>query len=134
MKNQVTADRLASIPLFADVPRDKLAEVAAAVRTLKAPTGHVLAEEGDFSSLFFVILDGYVTVHRAGRHIADLGKDDFFGEAGTMTCAPRNATVIATTPVDAVVFMGWDLRDLCEELPSLKARLEAVSAERAVQA
>ena len=133
MNKQVTAERLAGIPLFADVPPPKLADIAAAGRTLKAPTGHVLAEEGDFSSSFFILLDGNVTVHRAGHHIADLGKDDFFGEAGTMTCAPRNATVIATTPVEAVVLMGWDLRDLLQDLPALKARLEAVSAERAVE-
>lgn len=47
-----------------------------------------------------------------------------------MTIAPRNATVIATTPVEAAVIMGWDLREMVDDLPSLRTKLEAAVLER----
>lgn len=110
---------------------EDLARVARASRYLRAPTGFVVTEEGDdLSAKFFVILKGTVTVHRAGRHVADMQSGDFFGEVGTMTIAPRNATVIATTPVEAAVIMGWDLREMVDDLPSLRTKLEAAVLER----
>ena len=121
MQEAVAPERLAAVGLFSDLSAAELDKVASVARPLQAPTGSVLAEEDDLSTRFFVILEGTVTVHRAGRHLADLGPGDFFGEAGTTTLAPRNASVIATTPVEAAVVMGWDLRRMLDQLPSLKA-------------
>lgn len=131
MKERVASDRLAPLSLFSDLSVEELESVAQLAQVLHATTGTVIAEENDLSTKFFVLLRGTVTIHRSGRHVADLGEGDFFGEAGTMTLAPRNATVIATTPVEAAAFMGWDLRRLLEQLPSLKSQLEAANASRA---
>ena len=39
-------------------------------------------------------------VHRGGRQVATLGPGDYFGELSSSTPSPRDATVIATTPVE----------------------------------
>lgn len=93
--------------------------------------GTVLVEEGDIPSKFFVLLAGSVTVHREGRHLTDLGPGDYFGEIGVLSLGPRNASVIATTPVQAAVAMGWDLRRLLEEHPALGEELARMAGSRA---
>ena len=78
------------------------------------------------------MVEGYVTVHHGGRHIADLGPGDVFGERGDLALKPRNASVIANTPVKVAVAMGWDVRDLLGDRPRLNAALEAEAREREV--
>jgi CRP/FNR family transcriptional regulator, cyclic AMP receptor protein len=89
--------------------------------------GTALIVEGGDPTKFFVLLEGNVTVHRDGAHVADLGPGDCFGEIGVVTLASRNATVIATTPVRVATAMGWDLRDLLDGHPNLRERvIEAI--------
>ena len=97
------------------------------------PRGTVLAEEGDLPTLFFVLLDGHVTVHRDGAHLSDLGPGDYFGEVGVLSLQTRNASVIATTPVRVATAMGWDLRALLDENPELREKLTTTAAARAKQ-
>ena len=110
-----------------DEDRAALAEI---MRIEDRPRGHVLVEEGDIPDKFFLLVNGHVTVHRSGLHLADLGPGDIFGETGVLALKPRNASVIATTPVQVAVAMGWDVRSLLPGRPSLKAALEAESEQR----
>jgi CRP/FNR family transcriptional regulator, cyclic AMP receptor protein len=134
MGDEVAPDRLASVELFAGLSDEERSAVAATMRLQRFARGGVVAEEGDLPTKFFVMLDGHVTVHRDGRHVADLGPGEVFGEAGAAALQPRNASVIATTPVEVAVMMGWDLRDLMTALPALGARVEALIADRASSA
>ena len=130
MTDELTADRLADVGFFAGLSSEELAEVAALARVRQAPVGAVLTEEGGLAMQFFVLLAGHVTVHRAGHHVTDLGPGDVFGEAGAVQLQPRNATVIATTPAELASLMGWELRDLVERSPVVKARIDDIVAGR----
>jgi len=77
-----------------------------------------------------VLISGRVTVDRDGSHVVDLGPGDFFGEVGVLSLENRNASVIATTPVEVAVMMGWSLRELMDRQPELAARLEKAAAAR----
>lgn len=103
-----------------DAERDAL---AALFSIEEHPVGTALIVEGGDSNKFYVLLDGHVTVHREGVHLADLGSGDCFGEAGVLTLEERNATVITTTPVRVAAAMGWDLRSLVESHEGLAAKI-----------
>lgn len=133
-REPVAADRLAGVELFSDLSDDQRAQIATQMRLVRVPVGEVLVQEGDLPSKFFVILDGAMTVHRDGHHLADLGPGDVAGETGAVGLLPRNATVIATLPSEIAVLMGWDLRALLDEFPSIKERADAVIAARAANA
>ena len=123
---------LTDVDLFSDLSEEQFDLLASNMREVKLPPGSLITEEGDISDKFFVILAGAVTVHRDGHHVTDLLAGDFFGESGTAgTPARRNATVIATTPVRLGFIFGWDLRDMLDELPSLRPRVEQAIADRA---
>lgn len=115
---------------LSDLPDEERDALAAVMRIEERPRGHVLVEEGDIPDKFFLLVDGYVTVHRSGRHLADLGPGDVFGERGVLALTPRNASVIATTPVKVAVAMGWDVRDMLGDRPRLRAALEAEAGKR----
>ena len=122
---------LEKTPLFAGLSSEDRTALAKALKVKEHPRGTVLTEEGDVPTMFHVILDGHVTVHREGTHLADLGPGDYFGEVGVLSLEARNASVIATTPVRVATAMGWDLRTLLDEHPNLKEELAATAAGRA---
>lgn len=116
--------------LFSDLLQENRAKLADVMKVEDHPVGAVLVAEGDLPSKFFVLLEGHVTVHRQGQHVVDLGPDDFFGEIGVLSLEERNASVIATTPVKVAVAMGWDLRRVLDELPTVRQKLENTAASR----
>jgi CRP-like cAMP-binding protein len=124
------AVELDAVPLFSGLSADDKGRVAKMMKVEDHDRGSVLAEEGDLPTKFYVILEGNVTVHREGRHVADLGAGDYFGEVGVLELEPRNASVIATTPVRVASVMGWDLRERLEEQPGLKAALAKSASSR----
>lgn len=122
---------LESTPIFSGLSEDDRTALAGALTVKQHPRGTVLAEEGALPTMFHVLLDGHVTVHRDGVHLNDLGPGDYFGEVGVLSLEARNASVIATTPVRVATAMGWDLRALLDEHPNLKEQLAATAADRA---
>ena len=89
-------DALAAFPGH-DQPAVRAA-LAGAVRQVFAP-GAVIVREGDAADAFYLIEQGSVAVTRAAqgdtRALAVLGEGAWFGEAGLLQQAPRNATVTA---------------------------------------
>jgi CRP/FNR family transcriptional regulator, cyclic AMP receptor protein len=130
MASPVTVEQLQSTPMFDGLDPGLLERIAAEMQAQSVPLGTVFASEGDLPTKFFVVLDGWVTVHRHGHHVADLGPGQVFGETGAVTLQPRNASVIATTPVRIASMMGWELRTLLEESPEVHERIDALVAER----
>lgn len=127
-----SAEQLAAVDLFSSLSAEERADVAAVMDLVSAPVGTVLASEADeLQTRFFVLLTGTVTVHREGRHLADLGPGEVFGEAVAVAAQPRSATVIVTTPAELAVMRGWDLRELLQRQPALRARLDEITASRA---
>ncbi len=124
------ASRLAEVGLFATCSPEEVERFGAELRLDRHPVGTVLVEQGDLSIKFFILLTGHVTVHRDGVHVADLGPGDFFGEMGVLALEERNATVIATTPVEVAQMMGWRLRETLADLPGLRDALERAAGQR----
>lgn len=114
---------------FATGMTDAEREVMASLFTVEEhPVGTALIVEGGDPTKFYVLLDGHVTVHRGGAHLADLGAGECFGEVGVVDLASRNATVISTTPVKVAAAMGWDLRSALEGNAGLSQRIADAAA------
>ena len=124
------ASRLKSLPLFADVPDDELAQIAGFAQEVTVDEGRELVREGDFSYEFMAIEEGEAEVTRDGNHVADLGPGDFFGEMGLLEKTLRNATVQAKTPMQLITLTGWDLRRVERTAPQAIERVREVLEER----
>lgn len=127
------AGDLAAVPLFSDLSEDELQHWSDLMREISLPDGAELIEEGDLSYKFFVLLEGSAEVEHSGRHLADLGPGDFFGEMGILDKRRRNSEVLATSPVRLAVMAAWDLRSLMDDHPRVRYQIERTATERAEQ-
>ena len=117
------ASQLKSLPLFADVPDEELAQIAGFAQEVTVDQGRELVREGDFSYEFMAIEEGEAEVTRGGEHVADLGPGDFFGEMGLLEKTLRNATVTAKTPMKLVTLTGWDMKRMERHIPEAIERV-----------
>jgi CRP/FNR family transcriptional regulator, cyclic AMP receptor protein len=124
------ASQLKSLPLFADVPDQELAQIAGFAQEVTVNAGRELVREGDFSYEFMAIEEGEAEVTRDGQHVADLGAGDFFGEMGLLEKTLRNATVTAKTPMRLVTLTGWDMKRMERHIPEAIERVRAALEER----
>jgi signal-transduction protein with cAMP-binding, CBS, and nucleotidyltransferase domain len=90
---------LARAPLFSELSKDELAQLAKATEDLDVPEGRVLCREGELAQEFFVIIEGEADVTKGGEHLTTLKDGDFFGEIALIVDIPRTATVTAKTPL-----------------------------------
>jgi CRP-like cAMP-binding protein len=75
-------------------------------------------------------VSGTAKVTRKGKTVATLGPGDFFGEIALLHNAPRNATVTATSDVDALVVSHRDFTSLLATAPQIQAKILQALAER----
>ena len=92
--------------------------------------GKRLVSEGKFGYEFFVIENGTAQVVRGGEHLADLGPGDFFGEMALLGDTERNASVIASTPVTAMVMGEREFRHLARAEPELAEQIREACRAR----
>jgi CRP-like cAMP-binding protein len=122
------ATALGRAPLFKNLSRGDLVELAKATEDLEVEAGKVLAREGEIGQEFFVIVDGEVSVSKDGQDIRTLGAGDFFGEIALIWDSPRRtATVTSKDSVRFFVLTRQAFRGLIDHHPEIEAKvLEAV--------
>ena len=125
------AEALGRAPLFRDLSKHELGELAKATEDLEVEAGKVLTREGDLGREFFVIVEGEVSVTKDGEEIRRLGPGDFFGEIALVyEDARRTATVTATTPLRFFVLTRQSFRSLLERQPKIEEKVMRVLEER----
>jgi len=117
------ADLLKRVPLFSDLERRDIDQIASAMRQRTFSAGQQIAVEGQSGVGFFVIEDGEAKVTVHGDEVRRLGPGDYFGEVALITQGPRTATVTADTDLRTYGMTFWEFRPLVEETPSLAWKL-----------
>jgi CRP-like cAMP-binding protein len=121
---------LKSIPLFASLSKSERQRVASCTDEIDLAEGKVLVHEGEFAYEFFVIEEGTAEVLRNDQHVADLHPGDFLGEMGAVSKAPRNATVVARSPMKVAVMTARDLRRIDAEMPGVAQQIQNAISSR----
>lgn len=123
-------ERLAAIPLFANLSNKQLVAVGGLATVVDVSAGRELIHEGAVGREFFLVVDGEAEVSRDGEVVARLGPGTFFGETALLFDQPRNANVVAATDMQVEVIERRDFKDLLAEFPELYAPLLAAAAEQ----
>jgi CRP-like cAMP-binding protein len=125
------ADALRRAPLFQNLSRGELVELAKRTEDMEVEEGKVLAREGDLGSEFFVVVDGEVAVTKEGRELRRLSAGDFFGEIALIWDSPRRtATVTAATPLRFFVLTRQAFRSLIDHHPDIESSVLEALEER----
>jgi len=131
LRRNQKVELIRKVPLFANLSKAELAEVASIADEIDFPEGRELIRQGARGREFFVLLDGAVDVTQDGRRINQLGPGDFFGEiALVLPSCIRTATVTASTPVEALVVTAQGFRSLVQRSPKLELKVMKAAAER----
>jgi putative ABC transport system ATP-binding protein len=121
---------LKGVEAFKNLTPIELTNVAERMMRRQFMPGEVIIHEGDVGEELFLISEGEVEVERAGHEVARLGPGDFFGELALMSGNPRNATVIASRPVDTYILGKDDFRSAIEASQSFREQLRRVYFQR----
>ena len=143
---RMDSSRIAAIPVFADLPEDELAAVAAVASETRVPSGQAVAGEGRIGHSLFAIESGTADVVKGGETVGTVGPGDVVGEIAVYASPPdpfappevaegglRTASVIATSPMRLIALFKRDVWGLDKRAPGVTQRLRALLDERHVQ-
>src|ERR1700742_2047494 len=119
--------RLTAIPIFSELSPEEAKRLAAFATETSAAEGQILMKEGDYSVELIAIEEGTADVLQGGRRIASLGPGDLIGEMGLFEHRPRNADVIASSPMRLLRLTHWEIRRMSDETVR---RIEAIVEQR----
>jgi CRP/FNR family cyclic AMP-dependent transcriptional regulator len=108
-------NRLTAIPLFSQLSPEEAKRLAAFATETSAAEGQILMKEGDYSTELIAIEEGTADVIRGGQKIASLKEGDLIGEMGLLSREPRNADVVATSPMRVIKLTHWEIRRMSQE-------------------
>jgi CRP/FNR family cyclic AMP-dependent transcriptional regulator len=107
--------RLKKIPIFSQLSDEEAHRLAAFATETSVAEGQILMKEGDYSTELIAIEEGTADVIMGEKKIASLGPGDLIGEMGLLTREPRNADVIATSPMRVIKLTHWEIRRMSED-------------------
>ena len=121
-------NRLKEIPIFSHLSDEEAKRLAAFATETSVADGQILMKQGDYSTELIGIEEGTADVIRDGAKIASLKAGDLIGEMGLLEREPRNADVIATSPMRVMKLTHWEIRRMSDE--TLKRIQEIVEKRR----
>ena len=130
LRHDAKVDLIKRVPLFAECSKKELKEVASIADEIDLREGKELTTQGKPGREFFVLVDGNADVRKGSRRVNQLGPGDFFGEISLIKQTPRTATVVATSPVRALVITDRSFRSLMEHQPQIQGKVMSALAAR----
>jgi CRP-like cAMP-binding protein/Fe-S-cluster-containing hydrogenase component 2 len=125
---------LRSVPLLGGLSDEFLARLRSRVSLVSYEPGEVICRQGEEANAFFLIRIGFVSVSRAFPAgdvvLTYLSRGHAFGEMGLLGEGVREATCTALDNVEVVCIGEQDFRQMTEEFPEIRERLELMAKER----
>jgi CRP/FNR family transcriptional regulator, cyclic AMP receptor protein len=117
--------RLTAIPIFSELSAEEANRLAAFATETSAAEGQMLMKEGDYSVELIAIEEGTADVLQGGKKIASVKAGDLIGEMGLLERKPRNADVIASSPMRLLKLTHWEIRRMSDDtVDRIKATIE----------
>jgi CRP/FNR family cyclic AMP-dependent transcriptional regulator len=116
-------------PLFAGLDRGHLEDVLAVGRRVSFEAGQAIVERGDPGDAMYIMVGGAAEVDVGGR-FHRLERGDFFGEMAVLAGKPREATVKAVEPVEALRIAADDFQAFLADNPQIAVGMLKSLVER----
>ena len=106
---------LQRVPLFADLDRREVEQIARLFKERRFSEGETVVKEGSGGAAFFLIDSGEATVSVRGRQRPTLKPGDYFGEIALIVEGTRSATITASSELLCYGLTLWEFRPLVQE-------------------
>jgi CRP-like cAMP-binding protein len=128
----VDTNRIAALPVFADLPATEIAELAAAMHSVNVEADTNVVTVDEYGTAIYFIEEGEADVATDdGQAAQALGPGDAFGEIALLLTGQRTATVVARTPMRLLSLAGQDFERIRSRVPGAESALRRLGAERA---
>jgi CRP/FNR family transcriptional regulator, cyclic AMP receptor protein len=121
---------LETIPLFRDLSRKQLDQIARLADEIQVLAGKRLATAGERGHELFVIIEGRATVSTKRGRSLRLGRGNFFGEMSLLDGGPRSATVDADSDMRLLVVGQREFWQLLTAAPPLTFKIMSSLSNR----
>ncbi len=130
-----TRQLLAGVELFSELDADELAKVASVAQVRSFPKDSTIFHAGDLADAVFVVATGKVKVvvtSTDGKEfiLTVLGAGQVFGEMALIESAPRSASVMTVTAVEALVISRHEFQHLLNTSPGISRKLLMILSRR----
>jgi len=112
-----TADDLRHLALFANLSNADLGRIAELGQPVDAEPGAVLIDQGDVGLECFLVIEGEAAISSGGEHVASIGPGSIVGEMALVGHRPRNASVVAQTPMRLLAFDIAAFKRVLDDMP-----------------
>jgi CRP-like cAMP-binding protein len=120
---QKLEDVLGYVPLFRDLPKRQLKQLAGLCDVAEYMPDAAIVKEGEPGDAFYVVLKGQAKVTVNDRFAQRLVPGDHFGEIAVIDGNARTATVRSETPMQLVILQRRDLMKAMKADPTLALNL-----------
>ena len=126
---------LSSLPLFADLTEDQLAQIAKRIQRRTFAFGITLFHQDMPGTMMYMIESGSVRVISIGRTGQELtlnvlGPGELFGELSLLDGQQRSATAITLAPTVAWLLSQADLKEFMHKYPPVNQAMILILVER----
>lgn len=125
---------LGKVPLFSSCTRSELRSIAQLGTPIDAEEGAVLTQQGKPGREFFLVLDGVASCRVGSKEVKKFRAGGYFGELALLHGGLRTADVVATTPMELLVFDSREFRTMLTTTPNIGVKMLANLAERLTEA
>jgi CRP-like cAMP-binding protein len=108
-------DVLRRVPLFAELEKRDLEQLARQFKERRFPAGETIVKEGSGGGAFYVIESGEATVSIGGQERSTLKAGDYFGEIALIDEGTRMATITARTDLAVYGLTLWEFRPIVQK-------------------
>ena len=135
MPGEETVELLARTPMFRELSRKDLEQLAQVAVPRSYGRGQVVFRQGDHGDTCYVVRTGSVRVthdHTDGRTItlAELRPGDMFGELAMFNSEVRSATVQALEDASALALLSGDMRRMLLSHPHIAVNMLSWMSDR----
>jgi CRP-like cAMP-binding protein len=116
-------------PMFAGLDREHLEAVLAVGRRVSFEPGQAIVERGDPGDAMYIMVSGAAEVDVGGR-FHRLERGDFFGEMAVLAGKPREATVTAVEPLEALQISADEFQAFLSTNPQIAVGMLKSLVER----
>jgi len=129
------AEQLRRVHGFETVTDEQAAQFLGAGREESFDPGEAMTERWTFARVFYLVLEGRLSVRIDDAEVNILGPGDYLGEIAAIEWGRdfsygRTATVIATEPSRVLALPAAALRELLTEAPEVDRAVRTVAADR----
>jgi CRP/FNR family transcriptional regulator, cyclic AMP receptor protein len=124
------ASRLEKVDLFAALSTGQRRMLARIMDEVTAAAGETIMSEGEPGYEALVIEEGTADVLQHGAVINTIGPGEMFGELAVLDDGtPRTASVVASSPLRAIVLTAHFMREVHDRMPMVGEQIEQIASE-----